>query len=45
MKKLLTLLLCVPMIGWAHDVPESTLNAMADASLIDFFILIINLFY
>ena len=36
MKKRLTLLLCVPMIGWAHDVPESTLNAMADASLIDF---------
>ena len=24
------------MIGWSHDVPESTLNAMADASLIDF---------
>jgi lysylphosphatidylglycerol synthetase-like protein (DUF2156 family) len=36
MKKLLTLLICVPLIGWSHDVPESTLNAMADASLIDF---------
>ena len=24
------------MIGWSHDVPESTLNAMTDASLIDF---------
>ena len=24
------------MIGWSHDVPVSTLNAMADASLIDF---------
>ena len=36
MKKLLPLLLCVPLIGWSHGVPESTLNAMADASLIDF---------
>ena len=36
MKKLLTLLLCIPLIGWSHDIPESTLNAMADASLIDF---------
>ena len=36
MKRLLLLLLCVPLIGWSHDVPESTLNAMADASLIDF---------
>jgi lysylphosphatidylglycerol synthetase-like protein (DUF2156 family) len=35
MKRLL-LLLCVPLIGKSHDVPESTLNAMADASLIDF---------
>ena len=36
MKKLLLILLGLPMIGWSHDVPESTLNAMADASLIDF---------
>ena len=36
MKKLLLILLCLPMVGWSHDVPESTLNAMADASLIDF---------
>jgi len=36
MKKLLPLLLCVPLIGWAHGVPESTVKAMADASLIDF---------
>ena len=36
MKKLLTLFLCVPLIGWSHDVPASTLDAMADASLIDF---------
>ena len=36
MKKLLPLLLCVPLIGWSHDVPQSTINAMADASLIDF---------
>ena len=36
MKKLQLILLCLPMIGWSHDVPESTLNAMADASLIDF---------
>ena len=36
MKKLLLILLSLPMIGWSHDVPESTLNAMADASLIDF---------
>ena len=35
MKKLL-LLLCVPLIGWSHGVPESTIKAMADASLIDF---------
>ena len=37
MKKLLPLLLlCVPFIGWAHGVSESTVSAMADASLIDF---------
>ena len=24
------------MLGWSHGVPESTINAMADASLIDF---------
>lgn len=37
MKKLLPLLLlCVPFIGRSHGVPESTINAMADASLIDF---------
>ena len=36
MKKLLLLLLCMPLIGWSHGVPESTINAMADASLIDF---------
>ena len=36
MKKLLLLLLCVPLIGWSHGVPESTINAMANASLIDF---------
>ena len=37
MKKLLPLLLlCVPFIGWSHGVSESTVSAMADASLIDF---------
>ena len=36
MKKLLPLLLCVPLIGWSHGVPESTIKAMTDASLIDF---------
>ena len=37
MKELLPLLLlCVPFIGRSHGVPESTINAMADASLIDF---------
>ena len=36
MKKPLLLLLCVPLIGWSHGVPESTINAMSDASLIDF---------
>ena len=36
MKKLLLLLLCVPLIVWSHGVPESTINAMANASLIDF---------
>ena len=36
MKKLLLILLCIPLIGRSHGVPESTINAMADASLIDF---------
>ena len=36
MKKLLLLLLCVPLIGWSHDVSESTVKDMIDASLIDF---------
>jgi hypothetical protein len=36
MKKLLPLLLCVPLIGRSHGVPESTINAMANGSLIDF---------
>jgi hypothetical protein len=36
MKRLLPVFLCVPLIGWSHGVPESTINAMADASLIDF---------
>ena len=36
MKKLSLLLLFIPLLGWSHGVPESTINAMADASLIDF---------
>jgi hypothetical protein len=37
MKKLYPLLLLfIPLLGWSHGVPESTINAMADASLIDF---------
>ncbi len=36
MKKLLSLLLCIPLIGRPHGVSESTVSAMADASLIDF---------
>ena len=36
MKKLVPLLLCVPLIGWSHGVPELTIKAMTDASLIDF---------
>ena len=36
MRKLLPLLLCAPLIGWSHGVLESTIKAMADASLIDF---------
>ena len=32
-KLLLLLLLCVPLIGWSHGVPESTIIDMADASL------------
>ena len=35
MKKLL-LLLCIPLIGWSHGVPESTIIAMTNASLIEF---------
>ena len=36
MKKLLLLLLCTPLIGWAHGVSKSIIDAMADASLMDF---------
>ena len=36
MKKLLLLLLCVPLIGWSHEPSELTVNSMTDASLIDF---------
>jgi hypothetical protein len=37
MKKLsLLLLLFIPLLGWSHGAPESIINAMADASLIDF---------
>ena len=36
MKKLLPLLLCVPLIGWSHGVSQSIIDAMADASLMDF---------
>ena len=36
MKKLALLFLCVPFIGWSHGVPESTIIAMTDASLLDF---------
>jgi len=36
MKKLLPLLLCMPLIGWAHGVSESTVKKMADASLFDY---------
>ena len=37
MKKLsLLLILFIPLLGWSHGVPESTINAMADDSLIDF---------
>ena len=36
MKKLFPLLLCIPFIGRSHGVPESTIKAMTDASLIDF---------
>ena len=35
MKKLL-LLLCMPLTGWAHGVSKSIIDAMADASLMDF---------
>ena len=36
MKQLLPLLLCVPLIGLAHGVPESTIKAMANASAFDY---------
>jgi hypothetical protein len=36
MKKLLALLLFMPLIGWAHGVSKSIIDAMADASLMDF---------
>ena len=36
MRKLALLFLCVPFIGWSHGVPESTIIAMTDASLLDF---------
>ena len=36
MKKLLVLLLCTPLVGWAHGVSKSIIDAMADASLMDF---------
>ena len=37
MKKILLLLsLCIPFIGLAHGVPESTIKAMADASAFDY---------
>jgi len=35
-KLLLLLLLCTPLIGWAHGVSQSIIDAMADASLMDF---------
>ena len=36
-KKILLLLsLCIPFIGLAHGVPESTIKAMADASAFDY---------
>jgi len=38
MKKLLPLLLCMPLIGRSHGVSESTVSAMADASLISFIV-------
>ena len=35
-EKTITPFLCLPLIGWAHGVPESTVKAMADASLMDY---------
>ena len=35
-KTLLLLSLCIPFIGLAHGVPESTIKAMADASAFDY---------
>jgi hypothetical protein len=36
MKKLILLLLCMPLLGWSHGVSQSIIDAMADASLMDF---------
>ena len=36
MKKLLVLLLFLPLIGWSHKPSELTVNSVTDASLIDF---------
>lgn len=36
MKKLILLLLCIPLLGWSHGVSQSIIDAMADASLMDF---------
>ena len=36
MKKIVPLFLFLPLIGLAHGVPESTIMAMADGSLIDY---------
>ena len=36
MKKILLLLLFTPLIGWPHGVSQSIIDAMANASLIDF---------
>jgi hypothetical protein len=36
MKKLILLLLCMPLLGWSHGVSQSIMDAMASASLMDF---------
>lgn len=36
MKKLILLLLCIPLLGWSHGVSQSIIDAMTDASLMDF---------